>query len=889
MTYFETSYILPRFFKEAGNVLEENALRGCEGIWREKLYNEEFEPVFKLMVPTSQIDQLTSVLGSMEQNAAEYIERLKKFTQTSRSLSYQITFRKTDELRNIKIQYVDRFLETITGECKEIANGSANIHELIKHYEDPETFRKLKVSVIDTTIPYYMTARDLIRLDSGMTFSGSTEMIRTKVIPFLVEFYNVRLKSKDKVVNDITHASFREITISLKDTFGNFCDELEAVYKALLKSTDGVYHPVIKRYFYTVYTVILNLEKYVFGSYIRMMTSYIKNMNEVQKFVSYLEWKTGDVGSIVECGNGEDALDYTILNPYKLLEDVVLLEGIVQQRCTRAIPFTYDDMAYDFVRMNIQKMMSIMKQFIKLYESPEHIDDPITDIIEYATENIASIDDMFSTERARNMNYMKTVSFVPEYVLGELTAFQRRIPQIGKVISNFMDVVTKVSNKISLNPNNTYSNAVRNKECVDYLGNFVGRLNLYAKELYKAYGDRLKCIADQYGTTNHHDTEIMCEPDRFFADGLASTYDIPMEESCEDLERMDKMYRDIYLRKVSGFYFEGDEGQKGDGNKPQPQGSGDTQQNKSSNDQKENKDSTKPVVHDGDNGGDNKQNNDSTNNNQNNDNNKESGDSKMSKLSDCISKIIDTVTEFFENKGAKKKNLGFIDYNKDFLLSRSYVNTSINILPYLANGKLVAPVEKVINIAANLDDHSLKTLTTEQIQQKVLTPLNITNIPNENLEEAITKAMKVGKKKLEDITIGNSELSSKVPGMISFIEDYYNNYTKELKSLKDSGLSKLKNLFSKKKSGDKDDHTEENITAINNVIVATINASRNTARDKANDFMVALDGLAKGNKKENNSEGNENSQNSNNNNQNDSNQSSNNGGDNNNTNTNNKS
>ena len=846
MTFLEMAYVLPRFFSESNAVIKQNALTGCENIWREKIYNESYEPVFRLAIPSKPVDDLTNILISMEESVKAALDKMKYFHQTTGSCRYKVQFSDTKEVKNIKIAYIQEFLNRITEECKSIVRDPNSAHDFIKNYEEPVYFRKLKISVVDTTIPYYMTPRDMIQLDTSHTFVGNDSAVHSQILPFLLEFYNVRLHGSDDIDNPVSgfkNGSFKEISKELKKVFEKLRKGYEVLYKATLSASEQESHALIRQYFYAVFTITLQLEKYVFGCYLRLLTSYVKNMNEVQKFISFLDWKTGDPKSVVESVEDEipDVKEWSILNPYVLLERASDLKNLIYPYVPHEeITMDYDRHAYVFPHPKCKWFADKLRTLIQNYASPDMLDTPLSDFItdsDFFKKD--SLEKVFDVSRASKMHFLETVEFRPEFIVADLTAFEKNIPTTGKYIKNCIDLCARIASIIETNVNNKFPNVIRNKECHHFLMELIERLEIYGKDLHEAYLERLRLIADNisHKYLPKCSQDIVCEPDSYFTNTLVSSYDIPMEESCEELTSLNRKYRNIYLQKVSGFYYEDGEenGNNQNGGNNSSNGNG-SQQNQGNNG--------------GDNNQQNNQNQDNGNNNNQNENNNTKGEDRVNKLKDRINKIIDSINEFFERNGAKKKNLKFVEDNRENLKGKNYNGITINIMPYLQEGALTR-LTKCVQAATGFNPEELKTLSAQQIQQKILGPIGITDVKTDHLEEAISTAMKVGKRKLEEVGVGNDELKSKVPSMLDFVAYYYTNFTRDLSGLKDTGLNGLTNLFKngdqpKNNNNGEKDRTSENLNIIETTLTMCINGARNAAKDKANDYLKRLGELATG-------------------------------------------
>jgi hypothetical protein len=138
---------------------------------------------------------------------------------------------------------------------------------------------------------------------------------------------------------------------------------------------------------------------------------------------------------------------------------------------------------------------------------------------------------------------------------------------------------------------------------------------------------------------------------------------------------------------------------------------------------------------------------------------------------------------------------------------------------------------------------SIKTTDEKGLRNAIFGPAGY--VPSSNDFDAdLVKMFKVGKGSLDYVKVADNELKELVPEMINYCESYYNKFIDNLTELSSKiTSSKLDNL----KNSDDNDKTEDNVKIITSDLVAALGALRVANRDRSNEYMKLLQGLAKSN------------------------------------------
>ena len=157
-------------------------------------------------------------------------------------------------------------------------------------------------------------------------------------------------------------------------------------------------------------------------------------------------------------------------------------------------------------------------------------------------------------------------------------------------------------------------------------------------------------------------------------------------------------------------------------------------------------------------------------------------------IGEWFKKMVDAFTNMINKY--KAKNTDWLAKHKDGLLTRSYSNVQIDILPY-DRGPTTQKIDQditsfITNLNTMTKDNIAKVNTYEDLRSKLITG-GITFNTNEDEKATITRYYKVGNNKLETVKYSNNEIKTYVSQhMIPYCEVFYTTYYDSLnKKLKD--------------------------------------------------------------------------------------------------------
>ena len=280
--------------------------------------------------------------------------------------------------------------------------------------------------------------------------------------------------------------------------------------------------------------------------------------------------------------------------------------------------------------------------------------------------------------------------------------------------------------------------------------------------------------------------------------------------------------------------------QQQSGNKPQ------------GNDQN-NKPDTKVQIHDGD----------------------KPGASSKTGLIGAVSKLIEKIINAFKEIVQKmaRTNDVWIKKNKDKLLSRSYSNVTINILPYHNLNDTVF-FEDINKLVTNLNTITMQTMTSinneNELYGKLFTFVNGGVKTGDqkgvnDINTVLTNYYKVGNAKMETVEVANGNLKSMIDGsMIPYCEKYPNDFVNKLSQSLDNLKVAGDNCIKKLTESDTDNTLGDKGKWLTTAISTFTGSMCNATRDRYIDYFKVLFALVPKTVEPNNNNDQQNNQNQNN-------------------------
>lgn len=791
-----------------------------------------------------------------------------------------------DEIQDIKPAYLKQFVDKIPNLINQAINGKLSKGAFLK-YTTSEYVSNLRKQVVVTKLPKYVKDSDLVNLDNRQVCTVDSNFISGTILP-LIRTMNASLKDISKESSVLIN-TVEECVVDINANITAY-NKLRIEKKLTIQTA---------RYVDFVLTSLINVfistTKYVIGCFIRKVSAYKYNLQEFARLKETLMRYFPDGESIMH----ESVLDG--VNDFRD-EDIVhdLINGnsdfltSVNERIENYFNdkilnlefetgeklyqdnFPYDEKPYHQIFMmfnTIHKGLVILKQ---------ELNDPDVPMEEIKEKSGLSM--TYTNTFSSVLNQISDVSYYTSYedakdtdvyssILNEMKETAEELIKYGKIAKGIYQEIISIKSAIENNVNNQYENIERNKETIELL-----------KDLNKSYRDFLLLLGREIlNRYENIEVELGAREEKIKVDPVSidnTDYISATNECVIELNEISNEYmiesayqelqRDIYFADMKmKSYFEADQNTSG----------------------------TQPTVNNGQQSGNTTNNNTSQptsntsqqSNQQNsatkvtvNDNSAESGGSGngngggrntvdqgfMQKIIEKIKAFINTIKDKISKAiSTNKANSKWLATNKDALLKRSYVNVSVNILPYQEQSPIQI-VDKVIGTVNGLDKKKVIAMDANKIESEIFNGIGLSSVQMDNkdaaLGEKLTQCIKIGNQKLQAVTYANSELGQQIPKMIEYCEKYYNGFDKDITTATDKINSTI-DQFGKKmqEAGSEQDKSPEgsslqgNITKISTCMTTLIGSCTNAARDRANDYMTVLNSLVPKNKPADNNQQND--------------------------------
>ena len=622
----------------------------------------------------------------------------------------------------------------------------------------------------------------------------------------------------DRAGRKFKYASFSKIAKGyskmVSDMNEKFCDIIDSLFMWAGKQEQpqqlGAVTIAVQ-----AYNIFADVTNFAAAAILTIFTVYSRNLRSVTEFFKSYDWNTTGTPTPEQIG-----LESAEEEEFLFRGHTASLIGIADNFITKIKNVGYsnellqdmteDEAMTDLYKDIISKLSELKRRLQKSIKSFCSGDTSVEEVKKETGLSDDDIESLLSVEPILDMSGFNSSSYISEVIISDLLGFKKNIQEIADNFDSLREGIAFISSRFNMRTNMEHLGEFYHSEVCEFLKELDRKIIQAQKAFGKAFGVRLRKLTEgMRSRENTNDFGIDFEGDSY----QSCRFDFNDEETTESANYEDILSA-ILTRKIQAFHEADD-----NTNQDNKNSSGDNP--------------PKPQVQDGSNNqnnGDNNQNQNQNNDkksdkNQSNENKPTTSNEKKGKMDiaqtarNLLDKLIENITAFME-KGSKKKNLKFISENKEYLLSRNYSNTSVNLLPYRGNTDYAGTLKKIFDAAKSLDDNSLKTMSEEQIINRILASINIDKVKGDNLEARIVQAMKTGSKPMNNVTVANGDLGKQVPKMIRFCEHYYNSIISDLQNAK-KDLDVL-DMFKNKSGNGDNDRTSENIAVVKRCITGAI-------------------------------------------------------------------
>ena len=800
-------------------------------------------------------------------NLIHFYEELYKSPKLNET-NNTVTVFDIDEIEAIKPQYLNLFIKRCVLLLDKAINEDLSDSD-IDAISDPKYITTLKRHLAITTLPEYISDKNLAKLDNKTCINVTSTYITGRILPFLRSL-PICVKELDKTIK----ATMSEIDAAVLNMNDFIATVNDLISNKRIKSND-----MLNRLTYKISSILLELCKYLLALLMRKANTYINNIVEYddlkttfERYYSGNEYQLGesvidgdyenndfDIATSLIRGDASIQLSIIdkIFNKYKtfLLQDKSddLKDSLLELDSTDIRNFPFDKSPYvNCTRMN--KMISeSLNELNILMKNPDTPIQDIKDSMELLYDIECKLRDPIS--RITVIDFYNGVngtnaSDIIYSIMNELKNASTAMEIIARGFKlNDLKIETLKRN-LSLNVNDEYSNHERNEEMMNELDEIQNRFHNFALLVGDGFNKRFRLLENSLSINMNHENIIndMTESDTTDYLSISMEHVYTMNEMFREYvaEKKYMEFSDKFNKKSSGSifaYFEAEDMQQSSQNGQQKTSKAHPVQTQNNGN---GRNTTPKVV---DNSQNNAQQPSQTVSNNNDGNN--SSDKKLDKtytdgicseLSRAIRELIDKLKKAFGSVG--KKNKEMLDAGKEEMINRSYNNIQANdLLPFSADD-IISQIDGIMKVIGILTPQEVKTMSKDGLEDKLLGQTKEKEAPGKSIGERLCHIFKFGKnnKNPKPQTVANGDLKAKVPEMIDYCQKYYGEFQQQLEKIQ-TQVDAIMNQLSTKVISDNttnDGNGAENIKYISNIISTAIGSAMNASRDKANAYMVVL-------------------------------------------------
>ena len=831
---------------------------------------QEYPELNENIFPFYYMDESLNNLSSMMENVslAE-----KFFTNAYKSkllndVPLSIPVADINEVKEIKPKYLTQYVNKSASYLEGVTT-TGKVTSDAQKLETDEFTKNLKRQVVVSELPEYIKDKYLIAMDTRFIHTVDSSFISTVVLPTLrmaEAFRKEQIKMCAKIKACITDAN--SIINEYVKTFNRLHTEGKAGKRAAKVLNDIIRNYIVASRFMMIAFIrkvnafTINLRE--FSKLQQTLVQYFPNEGEFHESVldGVNDFESSD--NVHDLTNGDVSFITSVIQRLERTFVDWMEEDARKRNCNISFePFEYDKKPYQSMIATIKTIGLSFKIFYDLLQNP---DTSIEDILEKTGLVVPMVE-----QYEYVLSAIRDTSFYTEYegadkwevyksIICELQDADKTISDLGKSFNILYRKLKSIEESVKDNINDQYTNHERNIETLDAIrdieSSFRNFLGKFASQILLRYSN----IEDILEDTENQNVEIMnsVETNDDFTDYAqeAVLYNLDLMESVHIAE-LNEMYHEFnkaiyesYFEDIADVIMEADQAANNVANNGNQNAQVNTNANTNganNNNQNQNN-SFKATVND---------NGNTTDTSGNTSGGGNTGDKKS-----IIQKIVDAVKNFMRSLGDKmtklgdvnRKNYQWIHNNKSALTSRSYTNTSINILPYREDGGgFVEVVKQISNNMKGITRDTLVKTDKEKLESLLIKGINIKSLKlpkgtEDTVSNRFTQYFKVGTSPMELVTKKDSEVAQFIPKAISVCETYYSpgyadQCKNELNSLVSSVENGLNSILNSNPSGQNDD-AQAKVTALSTLVNTIVGCALNAIRDQAQDYLKVLQAFA---------------------------------------------
>lgn len=755
----------------------------------------------------------------------------------------------------INIRYFDEFIMEIKETIDDILAGDdvspSNI-SMITASNIPFNIEKQVIRGIPNDF-YGLNSKNLIRNRNEEPVKVDNVFIKEKVLPFLGSYDTI----KQITINEATlirksiHDAIMNIDLLYKSLF-NYANRENISKETMSKVSSIAYNACRNAYeiiSFLTFVVIRKMVNLIDNTLIcNQLYNDIMNVYSTESAVisSVLPLDPDHLADELVLGNFDTFTDVTkkMVEFYTEIPSMNFYGQIMNEVLDNKDPFekteytsTESDKLYSDINASLMSIKDGIKillnnkddQFLVLDEVKQQagFGVPLLDRFKSIIEEINDVSyykNSLSGYSFGNKEDLKPI----ENMIGEIIRFNNRMYYISRKMKDTFVNLKEMKDVINKNISDEFKHT-------EFIMDFLSFVDLLTEEYIEYIKEIAKSLMNRLFNINEILSSIESNGKTFASIGIPeedyteSVFDSMIENvndecilECAEIEK--DFYSDfVMMERGEKVVYEADQPvQQQTGTQPTVQQQTQTNTTQQNNTQNQNN-GTKVTIQDGDNTG--------------------GGKSTVSKIGEWVKNTINKFLDFIKKQ--EKKNMEWLNSNKEGLINRSYNNVTVNILPYnnIQPATITQDIKKLTNSVKSLNAQVLNSLNDKNALYKKMFSFISGGISDGDvsLKDQFTKYYKVGRAELQVTPISNGELKTEISNtMIPYCESFYSTFSNEV----DTNLEALSQAV----DGMQDGYAQANVGDkgkwISEAVKMYSGSILNAIRDRNYDYFKVLSSLA---------------------------------------------
>ena len=688
-----------------------------------------------------------------------------------------VSLRNINEVEDIRAQYIDLFVDSIGTTVNDIVNGKITSKDELKRNQlNPLYFAKVKRNTVKSVFPIEASYKTLLNYtDNLTTFKVTEEFLMSVVLPFLRNYGDTSKKltiESVKLKNSITRG------------FDNLRIYMETYNNLLTTKIETSKSKTITFYLYNVGRMYLELTNYAAYMMVRKVNNYAQNVTEFMNLYNsikafYPEGRQilhesvldASFADLDEISNVSDVLDgqcsvfnafaNKVYNSHRTDLDMIRSDNStcgVSVFDTDITDDDYDKTCYNLIDETLEKVLDIVKSieenakdpYLAVYDLKDKIFDGMT-LTERFNSVLCGISDIsvYGNQISEDSEFRKETVFMT--IMNELREFPKNMTNITNTISGIYDVIKKLRERLKDNINGEFTRFSDVGDLVSLTDEFEVQFRDMILVICKSIVKRLESLDDMAShiislTYESGEFDVSDDTDYIKESVLScmSSDDIIAKTKVSASQKL--MFEKSMETSYGGKVFLEDTPVEVENN----------EETKAENPTEAKQEET-----------DNKE-----------------------ELQNLLNETKTFMSEKINGFGSKldaqaETNKTWLEQNKETCLNRKLRNTKITIYNYdtKVQNRVVSDIQALTTNINHLNDEATQGDKTEIINN-LFGFINLSS--GDSIRDKMNQWYISGSNTTQKEEVQNSQIESRIPGMISYCEAYYNNLGSNVKAALDS-------------------------------------------------------------------------------------------------------